>query len=70
MDLRYLGYLGPKDDRIAVFEDGTELLVARRGEIVKQQFRVLEVKWETVVMGYVKPEFKGQTREIAMLRAR
>jgi len=24
------------------------------------------VKWESVVMGFVKPEFKGQTRELTM----
>ncbi|MBZ5640621.1 MAG: hypothetical protein LAO51_17935 [Acidobacteriia bacterium] len=66
IDLRYLGYLGPKDNRIAVFEDGKDLLVARKGEVVKGLFRVVDVKWETVVMGFVQPEFKGQTQEIAM----
>jgi hypothetical protein len=66
IDLRYLGYLGPKDNRIAVFEDGKELLVAREGEVVKGQFRLLDVKWDTVVMGFVKPEFKGMVQEIAM----
>jgi hypothetical protein len=68
--LRYLGYLGPKDGRIAVFEDGNEMLVARKGEIVKEQFRVLDVKWDTVVMGYVKPEFKGMSQELAMTRGK
>lgn len=70
IDLRYLGYLGPKDDRIAVFEDGKNLLVARKGEVVKDQFRVVEVKWETVVLGFVRAEFKGQTRELAMVKSR
>ena len=70
IDLRYLGYLGPKDDRIAVFEDGKDLVVARKGEVVKDQFRVVEVKWETVVMGFVRAEFKGQTRELAMVKSR
>jgi hypothetical protein len=68
--LRYLGYLGPKDGRIAVFEDGNEMLVARKGEIVKEQFRVLDVKWDTVVMGFVKPEFKGMSQELAMTRGK
>lgn len=65
---RYLGYLGPKDAKVAIFEDGKDLLLARKGEIVKEQFRVVEIKWETVVVGFVKPEFKGQTRELAMMR--
>ncbi len=66
--LRYLGYIGPKDDRIVVFEDGKEMILARKGEVVKGQFRVVDVKWESVVMGFVRPEFKGQTRELTMAR--
>lgn len=68
--MRYLGYLGPKDNRIAVFEDGSEMLVAKKGDIVKGQFRVVDVKWDTVVMGFVKPEFKGITQELAMMRGK
>jgi hypothetical protein len=70
INLRYLGYLGPKDNRIAVFEDGKELVVARKGEVVKDQFKVVDVKWDTVVMGFVKPEFKGMTQELAMTRGK
>jgi hypothetical protein len=68
--MRYLGYLGPKEGRIAVFEDGGEMLVARKGEVVKGQFKVVDVKWDTVVMGFVKPEFKGMTQELAMTRGK
>ncbi len=70
INLRYLGYLGPKDNRIAVFEDGKELIVARKGEVVKAQFKVVDVKWDTVVMGFVNPQFKGMTQEIAMTRGK
>ncbi len=70
INLRYLGYLGPKDNRIAVFEDGKDLLVARKGDVVKSQFKVVDVKWDTVVMGFVKPEFKGITQELAMMRGK
>ncbi len=64
INVRYLGYLGPKDDKIAVFEDGKDMALARKGEIVASQFRVVDIKSQTVVMGFVRPEFKGQTREI------
>jgi len=64
--MRYLGFIGPKDDRIVVLEDGKDMILARKGEVVKDQFRVVDVKWESVVMGFVKPEFKGQTRELTM----
>lgn len=66
--LRYLGYLGPKDDRIVILEDGKEMILARKGDVVKGQFRVVDVKWESVVMGFVRPEFKGLTRELTMGR--
>jgi hypothetical protein len=62
--LTYLGFLGPKDNRIAVFEDGPDLLLARAGEVVKHQFRVLDFGYETVVVGYVDERFRGQTQEL------
>jgi hypothetical protein len=66
INLRYLGVIGPKDDKIVVFEDAGQLLLARRGEVVKDQFRIVDVKWQSVIMGFVRPEFKGQTRELTM----
>ena len=55
---KYIGYLGPKDDRIAVFEQGEQLILARVGETVQNQFRVREIEYETVVMGYTDPRFE------------
>lgn len=66
INLRYVGYLGPKNDKVAVFEDGDEIVVAKKGEVVKGQFRVVEIRYETVVMGYTKPEFKDATRELTL----
>lgn len=62
--LTYLGFLGPKENRIAVFEDGQEMLLAKKGEVVKQQFRVVDFGYETVVMGYVDERFRGETQEL------
>jgi hypothetical protein len=64
IDLTYLGYLGPKENKIAVFEDGQDLLLARAGEIVREQFRVVDFGYETIVMGYVDERFKDQTTEL------
>ena len=64
INLTYLGFLGPKDNRIAVFEDGQEMLLAKKGEVVKQQFRVVDFGFETVVMGYVDERFRGETQEL------
>lgn len=63
----YLGFLGPKDDKIAVFEHGEgEMTLARVGEIVQRQFRVVDFGYETVVMGYTDERFKDRTTELAM----
>ncbi len=61
---RYLGYLGPKNDKIAVFEEGEDMMLARSGEIVQKQFKVLEFKYESILMGYVDPRFKSKTTEV------
>jgi hypothetical protein len=64
---RYIGYLGPKENKNAVFEEGTETFLAARGEVVRGQFRVLEVKFDSVVIGYTRPEFKDDKHELRMV---
>lgn len=68
VDFEYLGYLGPKDDKIAVFEKGEELEQARVGEVILEQFRLLEFKYEAVVIGYVDNRFRDQSTELKMSR--
>lgn len=60
----YLGFLGPKNSKIAVFEDGGDLVVARAGDVVKNQFRVLDFGYETVLMGYTDERFRDKTTEL------
>jgi hypothetical protein len=62
----YLGYLGPKDDRIAVFGKGEDMLLARVGDVVQDQFRVLEFKYEVIVMGFTDDRFRGETTELSV----
>ena len=68
VNFEYLGYLGPKDDKIAVFEKGEELEQARVGEVILEQFRLLEFKYEAVVIGYVDERFRDQSTELKMSR--
>ena len=65
---KYLGFLGPKDDKIAVFENGQELQLARVGEIVQEEFRLVGFKYEGVVIGYVDERFADQKTELRMSR--
>ena len=63
---QYIGYLGPKNDRIAVFQEGEDLLLARRGEPLQDLFTVVDIRYESVVMGFTDPEFERRTRELPM----
>jgi hypothetical protein len=63
----YVGYLGPKDDRIAVFQDGEVVHLARTGELLQGAFRVVEIRYESVVVGYTDREFEARTRELPMI---
>lgn len=65
---KYIGLLGPKENKICVFEEGREILVARVGEVLKDQFRILDVKHDAVVIGYVRKEFQDQSKELTMQR--
>ena len=67
---KYLGFLGPKDDRIAVFEksQGEELELARVGDVVQGGFRLLGFGYESVKIGYVDERFSDQTTELNMSR--
>jgi hypothetical protein len=63
---RYIGYLGPANNRIAVFQEGDELHLARKGEALKEDFKVVDIRYESVVMGYTAAEFETRTRELPM----
>lgn len=62
---RYLGRLGPKDDLIAFFEDKDDILMARLGDTVQDDFKLVEFKFDSVVIGYTDQRFAGMTTELA-----
>jgi hypothetical protein len=66
----FIGVLGPKDAKIAVFEQPGEqqILLARMGEVVEKKFRLLAFKYEAVVMGYTDKRFKDKTTELSQRR--
>lgn len=66
INLKYMGFVGPKDAKVASFLDGDDVTVAKVGEVVKGQFTVVEIKAESVVMGYTNPAFRDARREIAL----
>jgi multidrug efflux pump subunit AcrA (membrane-fusion protein) len=70
ISFRFLGFVGPPTGRIAAFEENDTTFVATTGEIVKKEFRIEEIKYESVVISYVNPQFKGQVRELPLMRGK
>jgi len=70
ISFKYVGYLGPHANRIAVFEDGDEIFIARGGEVVRDQFRVVEFQHEKIVMGYTDERFVNETTELDQKKAK
>jgi hypothetical protein len=69
---QYLGYLGPKDEKIAVFDDGKGegVMLARVGDVVQSDFQLLEFKHDSVMMAYTDQRWKGQTTELKLMGLR
>ena len=68
ISFKFLGFVGPPNGRIAAFEENDTTFVATTGEIVKKEFRIDEIKYESVVISFVNPKFKGQVRELPLMR--
>ena len=50
---RFIGSFGPKDNPIAVFVQGDQVVDARAGDVVFDRFRVVRVNYESVDIGFV-----------------
>jgi len=64
--LRYSGYLGSEKDKMAVLYSGEDMLMARTGDVVEKQFRVLDIGYDWVKIGYVDPQFADQYQKLRM----
>ncbi len=53
VDIVYLGTLGRDDDPVAVFSDGAEIYNALEGDLVKDQFEVQRIGYESVDLVFV-----------------
>jgi hypothetical protein len=54
IDFRYLGSFGPKERKIAVFIDESEIYNARQGDVVKDRFLVVNIGFESADIGFVE----------------
>lgn len=65
----FIGLLGPKDAKIAVFMEGEEMTLARAGEVLHGQFKLLDFQYQKVIIGYTDERFKDQTTELQQRKA-
>jgi hypothetical protein len=66
INYKFIGYVGPSENKIAVLHDGTDLIFVRQGEKIGGQFRILEIGYESIKFGYTDPRFKGETTTLPM----
>jgi len=64
--LRYSGYLGAEHDKMAVLYSGEDMLLARSGDVVEKQFKILDIGYDWVKIGYVDPQFADQYQKLRM----
>ena len=66
INYKFIGYVGPSENKIAILHDGSDILFVRQGEKVGGQFKILEIGYESIKFGYVDPKFKGETTTLPM----
>ena len=64
--LRYTGFLGSTQNRMAVFYSGEDMILGRVGDVVDRQFKILEIGYDWVKIGYVDPQFADQYQKLRM----
>jgi hypothetical protein len=65
---QFIGFVGPPDGRIAALLQNNETILAKAGEVVLKDYRVDEIRYESVLISFVNPIFKGETRELPLSR--
>jgi len=64
IEFRYVGLFGPKGERIAVLMDGTEPILVKNGQVVKKDFKIINIGMEWTDVGYVNPEWRDVTKRL------
>jgi len=63
---KFIGYIGPADNKVAVLHDGADILMVRRGEELPHGIKVLEIGYESIKFGFTDPQFKDESRTLPM----
>src|SRR6267378_4942657 len=60
INYKFIGYVGPSENKIAILYDGTDTIFVRQGEKLAGQFKIMEIGYESIKFGYTDPKFKGE----------
>ena len=63
---KFIGLLGESESKIAIFLDNKDFLLAKEGEDVKEDFRIMRIGYDTLQIGYTDPQFKEESRILQM----
>jgi hypothetical protein len=63
---KFIGYIGPPEHKIAVLHDGTDLVFVKKGEVITGSFRILDIGYESIKIGYTDPQFRGESQTLPM----
>ena len=66
INYRFIGYIGPAENKIAVLHDGTGLVFVHQNEEIGKGLRVLEIGYESIKFGFTDPQFEDETRTLPM----
>ncbi len=63
---KFIGYLGPVENKIAVLHDGTEMVFVSSGDELEQKFLVLDIGYESIKFGFLDPQFENESKTLPM----
>jgi len=66
INYKFIGYLGPPQNKIAVLHDGTEMVFVSSGDELDEKFRILDIGYESIKFGFLDPQFKSESRTLPM----
>ena len=58
--------LGQAEEKIAIFLDEKDFFMAKEGEAMKEDFRIVKIGYDTLQLGYTDPVFEGESEILQM----
>jgi len=66
INFKLMGMMGPPGRKLGVFLDGDKVMMARQGDVLMGQFKVLAIGVESAEIGYVDPVHKDFRKKLQL----